>query len=71
MDMIRLTCALWEAGTGKRGEQGAAARTPKVQKEEVTKMFRLYREEQPSRWYGEFRVGCRACQPGGPVTGRD
>ena len=48
---MSLSCAPWGAGgegREERGEPGAAARGPKVQREWVTKMVGLYGEEQPS-----------------------
>jgi hypothetical protein len=48
---MSLSCAPWGAGgegSLERGEPGAAARGPKVQREWVTKMVGLYGEEQPS-----------------------
>lgn len=49
----------WEREGEERGEQVVAARRPKCtkrQKEQVTKILGLYREEQPSLWAGECRV---------------
>ena len=51
-----------------RGERGLAARRPQIQKQQVTRMSRLYREEQPSPRAGAFRGG--VCQPGGPYNNR-
>lgn len=53
---------------GKRGEQDAAARRPKVQG--FTEMVGLYREEQPDLWAQEFRVEGGVCQPY-PITSRN
>lgn len=49
------------------GEPGIAARRPKEQKGQVTKMLGLYREEslgkeQPSPWDVECREEGRLCQ---------
>ena len=57
-----------EMGRGReRGEPSTAARRPKVQKRQLTKMSAFCREEhlwdgQPSPWAGEFRVEGRICQ---------
>lgn len=51
-------------GIRERGEPGAVARTPKVQKGQAAKIAGLNRENplgkgQPSLWAGEFRLGGR------------
>lgn len=70
---MSLSCAPWGAGgegSLERGEPGAAARGPKVQREWVTKMVGQYRKEQPEPCAREFRAGGRVHQPGGPCKGQ-
>jgi hypothetical protein len=60
---------------GKRGEPGAAARRPKVQKKQNKEVSGFHREEplregQPSLRAGQFRVEGGVCQPY-PATSRD
>lgn len=65
-----------ETGRGReREEPDAAAKRAKVQKDWVTKMARIYREEplgdrQPRPWAVKLRIEGKLCQPF-PVAARN
>jgi hypothetical protein len=69
--LARLGCAMWREGEGKRkqreGDQVQRPGGPNVQKEQVTKVVRLYKRSSPAPWV-EFRIGSGVCQVEGPCN---
>lgn len=68
---MSLSCAPWGAGgegSLERGEPGAAARGPKVQREQAGKWLDYIGKSSPDLWAGEFRLEGRACRPEGPYN---
>ena len=73
--MTRLNCAMWRYGEGKRkereGSQVQHSGGPKVQKEWITRMVGLLREEQPRPLGWRVQASGDNASHEGPETGRN